>query len=712
MSTDGNVKEAGSASPAPPCQVLFRSKRAVTLHSVPPTDANPTGITLAEGMSTLHSFAPDGSSVLIQMPSVGVTRRDLKSPACIASGDGDGEGSSSDMKAFLANSEGVQFLTHSANGTYVVTWERAARAPSNGETQQPPPNLKIWSASDGTLLHGFILKNLRREAWPPVKWSYDERFAFHMVTNEIHVYDGDCFAKNGGSGAGVRYIRKIRCTGISSFDLPAKCSLECPTAPPPGKYLLSTFVPETKGKPARVALLRYPDKLGAENAGSGQAAASKSFYQAEECTVKWSPRGDSALVLTHTTVDSSGASYYGSTNLYLLLGDDGRGKGEGEVTNVPLPGSGSGPVVEVEWMPNASKPPAFVVISGKMPAMSSLHHGTTAEPLFLFGDAHRNTVIWSQHGRFLALGGFGNLAGGMDFWDRNKLKKIPQYNPATGVDLGTTGNTASCAVGYGWSPSSRYFLVSTTTPRMNVDNGVRLYKYNGMEVTKDASIVSWDNASFSPDQLLAAEFVPSAEGVYPDRPQTPPRRRKNGEDASDESASKSPADAPPDGAYVPPAGRYVPPAARRAGGGMSLAEKMRKEREGSVSCAVKVVKSGAPGISAAGGKKKAPVGMSLEAESGGKSKNALRRERQRHAKERAAEAERLKAEEDAKKKAEEKASKSSAPVDPEKRAKKIKKLLKQIDELKEKNISSLNDDQKAKIANEDNLRRELEGLGT
>ena len=704
MSADG--KEATNASLSPPCQVLFRSKKAVTLHSVPPTDANPSGITLAEGMSTLHSLAPDGSSVLIHMPSVGIVRRALKSPDAAAA---------SAKQAFLANSEGVQFLTHSTNGTYVVTWERAAKAASDGETT-PPPNLKIWSAADGTFLHGFTLKNLRREAWPPVKWTHDEKFAFHMVTNEIHVYDGDCFANNEGSSDGVRYNGKIRCTGISSFDLPTKCSLECPTSPPPGKYLLSTFVPETKGKPARVALLRYPDKLGTENpASGGQAPASKSFYQAEECAVKWSPRGDSALVLTHTTVDSSGESYYGSTNLYLLLGDNGRGKGEGEATNVPLPGNGSGPVVEVEWMPNASKPPSFVVISGKMPAMSSLHHGTTAEPMFLFGNAHRNTIIWSRHGRFLALGGFGNLAGGMDFWDRNKLKKIPQYNPVTGADLGATGNTASCAVGYGWSPSSRYFLVSTTTPRMNVDNGVRLYKYNGLEVTGDPNLVSWDNDAFKPDQLLAAEFVPAADDVYPDRPQTPLKKRKEGEDASDDGSSKAGAAAattgPPAGAYVPPAGRYVPPAARRSGGGMSLAERMRKEREGSTSGAVKV-KSGVPGMSAAGGKKKAaPVGMSVEQEAGGKSKNALRRERQRQAKERAAEAERLKAEEAAKQKAEEEGAKSAAPAVPEKRAKKIVKLLKQIDELKKKDPDSLNDDQKAKISSEESLRKELEDLG-
>jgi translation initiation factor 2A len=41
-----------------------------------------------------------------------------------------------------------------------------------------------------------------------------------------------------------------------------------------------------------------------------------------------------------------------------------------------------------------------------------------AEPVFEFGEAHRNTISWSPHGRFLCMAGFGNLAGDMDFWDR------------------------------------------------------------------------------------------------------------------------------------------------------------------------------------------------------------------------------------------------------------------------------------------------------
>ncbi len=161
------------------------------------------------------------------------------------------------------------------------------------------------------------------------------------------------------------------------------------------------------------------------------------------------------LIHTHTDVDTSGVSYYGSTGLYLLHAD-----GSCEVT-VPLPKEG--PISDAQWAPGGGKaahPAQFVVLAGRMPAAAALYNAR-AEPVFEFGQAHRNTVAFSPHGRFLVLAGFGNLAGEMDFWDRHKQKLL--------------GRTSShCSVGYGWSPCGRYFMTATLAPRMNVDNGVKV----------------------------------------------------------------------------------------------------------------------------------------------------------------------------------------------------------------------------------------------
>ena len=463
--------------------------------------------------------------------------------------------------------------------------------------------------------------------------------------------------------------------------------MSVPTKATTSSYLLTTFVPNSKDRPARVSLHKYPSKVP-PNATTYPSLLSKSLYQADDVTVHWSPKGDAALTALQTSVDTSGESYYGSTTLFLL------DEAASDVVSVPLPNNSTGPVLDVAWMPNPTKPPCFAVISGRMPAMASLHHGSTAEPLFLFGNAHRNTIAWSEHGRFVCLAGFGNLAGGMTFWDRNKQKPIPQYDAETGVPIQPEVK-ASCTVGYGWSADSRMFVVSTTSPRMNVDNGIRLFRYNGEEVMT----VPWDNANYKPDRLLEAAFVSVPEGVYPDRPQSPPPRPADPETAAAVAQAKQKlATAKP--SVAPSAGRYVPPSARgKSSGGNSLAERLRREKEGNMMGATKVTpKSSVPGMAS---KKGAVVGLApVET----KSKSALKKERQRAAKAKAeAEAAQKKAEEEA-------AAKASAAADPAKRAKKINKLLKQIDELKAKDPGELNDDQKDKLSKESSLREELATL--
>jgi translation initiation factor 2A len=280
----------------------------------------------------------------------------------------------------------------------------------------------------------------------------------------------------------------------------------------------------------------------------------------------------------------------------------------------------------------------------------------------------------------------------MTFWDRNKLKPNPQYDPATGLAK-QPEHKAGCTVGYGWSPDSRLFGVSTTTPRMNVDNGIRLFRYNGVEVSN----VPWDNANYKPDRLLETVFVPAPEGVYPDRPQSPAPKAPLADAAEVAQAKEKIAQAKPTIAPAA-AGRYVPPSARgqNIGGGNSLAERMRREKEGSMRGSTKVVQK----TTVAAPKGPSVIGLApVET----KSKNALKKEKQRVAKAK-------QAEEGAQEKAEEEAVAAAAAQDPQKRARKINKAMKKIEELKTKDPSTLNDDQKEKISSENSLREELAKL--
>ena len=241
---------------------------------------------------------------------------------------------------------------------------------------------------------------------------------------------------------------------------------------------------------------------------------------------------------------------------------------------------------------------------------------------------------------------------------------------------------------------------------MNVDNGVKLYRYNGEEELN----VPWDNANYKPNRLLQASFVPALPNVYQDRPQSP-APRITGDAAAIAEAKKLATEAATKPLTAASQQRYVPPSARGRTttgiGGMSLAEKMRKEKEGTMMAATKVTPTESR-IQASSGKR-LPVGMAPPTtQTDGKSKSTMRREKQKQIKQKQ-EAEEAKAKEDAAAAAA--AAATQEKVDPEKRAKKINKILRQIEDLKAKDASTWNDDQKAKVESEAGLRAELANLG-
>jgi translation initiation factor 2A len=88
----------------------------------------------------------------------------------------------------------------------------------------------------------------------------------------------------------------------------------------------------------------------------------------------------------------------------------------------------------------------------------------------------------------------------MDFYDMIRMKKIGS-------------NIAHCTVQHSWSPDSRYFLTATLAPRMNVDNGFRIFKYNGKGPILSHSLeqaydVVWQNSlkDVYPNRYIIQEF--------------------------------------------------------------------------------------------------------------------------------------------------------------------------------------------------------------
>jgi translation initiation factor 2A len=68
---------------------------------------------------------------------------------------------------------------------------------------------------------------------------------------------------------------------------------------------------------------------------------------------------------------------------------------------------------DIQWTHSGEQ---FIVISGTQPSISTLY-SKNSEPIFEFGTRYRNTIRINPFSNIVLIGGFGNLAGEVDFWD-------------------------------------------------------------------------------------------------------------------------------------------------------------------------------------------------------------------------------------------------------------------------------------------------------
>ena len=101
-----------------------------------------------------------------------------------------------------------------------------------------------------------------------------------------------------------------------------------------------------------------------------------------------------------------------------------------------------------------------------MPAKTTIF-SERAETKHNFSLGPRNTILFSPHGRFVLVAGFGNLAGELDVYDLQK-----DYEKVSTI---VASNASVCD----WSPDGIHILTATTSPRLRVDNGVRIWHVSG-----------------------------------------------------------------------------------------------------------------------------------------------------------------------------------------------------------------------------------------
>lgn len=192
----------------------------------------------------------------------------------------------------------------------------------------------------------------------------------------------------------------------------------------------------------------------------------------------------------------------GDSRLFLLSTD-------GKISTAVSCGK-DGAVYDFAWHPKGD---TFAMVTGCSPPMATLH-AKDGKPIFSFGSGGFNRVFFQPQGRFLLVGGFGNMPGDFVVWDVLKQKAVsPKVN-------------TPCAVTISWSPCGRYILAATTKPRMNVDNGYRVWSHNGTlvqhvpmtdlftAVWRPAPAASFPDRAASPMSATAVAAAEAARSVY------------------------------------------------------------------------------------------------------------------------------------------------------------------------------------------------------
>lgn len=332
---------------------------------------------------------------------------------------------------------GVRKVEFSPKMNWMVTYEKW--------DPQYPENVHVWAIAgerEGERLYSSTLKGYTSGPLPlsVITWTADESLSVELEPGKGFILREAEF----GTDEEPKAIIKEK-TAANYKHSPLTSG---------GKMFMLCFIPEVAGGSlARVAM--YDTSSPAKPVTEIHLSAG-----VKDCKMMWNFDGTAALVLANSDVDESGSSYFGSTYLYWLKTD---GKAP-----VQVYGGKDGQVQDFSWSPVAHE---FAAIVGAPPSNINLHDGKTSKVKKELGKARRNTLKWNPHGRFLAIGGFGTLAGDLNFWDHEASQEL---------SVGRAALTVECDFG----PDGRHFLASTIAPRMNEGNQISMYTYTGEHLFK------------------------------------------------------------------------------------------------------------------------------------------------------------------------------------------------------------------------------------
>ncbi|PWN28942.1 translation initiation factor eIF-2A, partial [Jaminaea rosea] len=473
-------------------QWAYRSQKSIGLMTGPPSFAPVSGFDREEADSSnptrVFKYSPDGRWCAMAME---------KHFLLLSTAD-----PTSSVRAHTIEVPRVVDIAFSPRGGYVSTWQRPFKDAEGNNVA----NLKLWRTSDGAEVGAWERKS--QEGCHP-QINEEETHLVRQVSTELQIFEPDAIKDKGVVG-------RLRLEGMTSYELGAG-----------SKPVVAVFCGEKKGAPASVRV--YPLASLIPSPPEPPAPISqKTFFKADKIQMKWNRAGTSLLFMTSTDVDRTNKSYYGETNLYMM---SARGDFDCRVSL-----DKEGPIHDFEWSTNGRE---FIVIYGYMPAKATLF-SFRVNVIAELGTAARNTVAFNPQGRLFCLAGFGNLSGSVDVWDRQQLSKGKLF----------TFDASNSSV-LEWSPCGEYLLCATLSPRLRVENGVKIWHCTGNLIHVDM-IDELYQAGWRPGFKMATDAGAREPPAFPDALPSPPAPSPTAKEWLDKVAAKPQR---PTGAYRPPGAR-------------------------------------------------------------------------------------------------------------------------------------------------------------
>lgn len=177
-----------------------------------------------------------------------------------------------------------------------------------------------------------------------------------------------------------------------------------------------------------------------------------------------------------------------------------------------------------------------------------------------FGSGPHNFLLYQPQGKLLLVAGFGNLQGGVDILDVSTRKKIASFKcvaskSSCDTDTRRSSNASVCE----WSPCGRYILTATLSPRLRVDNCVKVFWCGGqllhVQPENELYQASWRPRLPGSSPAFPAVIPPAPEANESVKLHQPAKETTTGKTDRSPQHTLTFAEAKPAGAYRPPGAR-------------------------------------------------------------------------------------------------------------------------------------------------------------